>query len=99
MKNRPTVNLCHGFDRCGDWKWTFFGLASDIGAGLSSEPSPEAVEDEYRRAIALSLDYVPGLRDSELRKLAGQWSGNFGARGSKPPLRGRSGSNVLETPP
>jgi hypothetical protein len=61
MEDRPSVHLYHGFDRCTHSEWTLFGLTCDIGARLTSEAVTEAVEDEYRRAIVLSLDYVPGL--------------------------------------
>ena len=61
MKNRPSVNLHHGFDRRTHSEWTLIGLARDIGARVTSDRSPDAVENEYRRSIILSLDYVPGL--------------------------------------
>jgi hypothetical protein len=61
MKNRPSANLYHGFDRCGHWERTLFGLARDVGAGMSSVPIRDAVEDEYGRAVVVSFDDVPGL--------------------------------------
>jgi hypothetical protein len=61
MKDCPSVNLYHGFDRRTYSEWILFGLAGDIGARLTSDRSPDAVENEYRRAVVLSLDYVPGL--------------------------------------
>jgi hypothetical protein len=61
MEDRPSVHLYHGFDRRAHSEWTFFGLVGDIGARLTFETDAEAVEDEYGRAVSLSLDYVPGL--------------------------------------
>jgi hypothetical protein len=42
-----------------------FRLARDIRAGLSAFRSHEAVKDENRYPVSLSLDYVPDLTDGE----------------------------------
>jgi len=47
MKDRPSVHLCHGFDRCIHSEWILFGMAGDIGARMTSETLTDAVENEY----------------------------------------------------
>jgi hypothetical protein len=61
MEDRPSVHLDHGFGWRTHSEWTLFGLAGDIGAGLTAKASTEAVEHEYRLAVVRSLDYVPRL--------------------------------------
>jgi hypothetical protein len=47
MKNRPSVDLYHAIDRPIHFEWTLFRLAGDISAGLTSDRSDDAVENEY----------------------------------------------------
>lgn len=61
VKNRPAVNLCDGFSRRAHFERTLFGMEGDIGERLASDCSHDAVENEHRRAVVLSLDYVPSL--------------------------------------
>ena len=65
MKDRPPVHLCHHFDRHVRSEWILFGMTGYIGARMTSETLTDAVENEYGRAIAVSLDDVPGLGDTE----------------------------------
>jgi hypothetical protein len=46
MKDRPSLHLCHGFDRRIQSEWTLFSMAGDIGARMTSEAFTNAVENE-----------------------------------------------------
>jgi len=88
------MHLCHRLDRGAHCERALFGVAGDIGGRLTFEAHTQAVENEYRRATVLSLDYVPGLRDPEAGSPARQRRGNHGAGGIKPPLWRCRGSNI-----
>ena len=47
MKDRPSVYLCHEFDRRIHSEWILFGMAGDIGGRMTSETLTDAVKDEY----------------------------------------------------
>ena len=46
MKDRPSVYLCHEFDRRIHSEWILFGMAGDIGGRMTSETLTDAVKDE-----------------------------------------------------
>ena len=93
------MHLRHEFDRRIRSEWILVGMTGDIGGRMTSKTLTDAVENEYGRAIVVSLDDVPGLGDTEAGNPAGQRRRNLGKGGIKPPLWWRSGSSVPQSPP
>jgi hypothetical protein len=97
-KHRPSTRLEYAVWRSIHSKWILFGLAGHKGAiGASTDG---AVENDNRRSVLLSLDYIPSLPDfgylvTSVRK---RNSGLDLAEIVEAPKTRNTGTDVFETP-
>jgi hypothetical protein len=103
MKDCPAIGLNYAIWRSNYSEWILFGLARDKGAGRTAFYFPNnAVENENRYSVLLSLDYIPDLSNSPATgvtshgKPSRERGTNLGVRGV-PQFRS-GGTDVLETP-
>ena len=87
--------------RRGYPKRILFRLAHDKGAGRAASCPNNAIENENRYSVLLSLDYIPDLSNLWDRRYRGQpawkWGTELCVRRVPPPSRGRR-TYVLEAP-
>jgi hypothetical protein len=101
MKDGPSMRLNYAISRGNHSEWIRFGLARDKGAGRTAFHSNNAVENENRCSVLLSLDYIPDLPNFSAGGVASpgkpsrERRTDLGVKGV-PPFRS-GGSGELET--
>ena len=103
MNHRASMRLDDAIWRRDYSEWILFGMARDNGAGRAASSLPEnAVENENRHSVLMSLDYIPDLCNSSAggltsqRKPTRERRTDLGVRGV-PPFRSGE-TEVIETP-